>query len=78
MKKTTSTKPKSDVGAPPPVIPLTDWNHYFSWPSLGGLRHLVFHADQNGFRRVVRRAGGRVLICVSEFYAWVDANGGER
>ena len=53
------------------LIPLTQWPH--PWPPLGGLRHLVFHAKSNGFDRVIRRCGRRVLIDEQAFFDWVEA-----
>lgn len=74
------------VLAPPPtpvigtgrtrLIPLTDWNQHHAWPPLGGLRHLVFFERDNGFDKVVRRVGRRVLIDEAAFFAWVDSKGG--
>jgi len=60
------------------LIPLTKWNQYHPWPPLGGLRHLVFHAKSNGFDRVVRRAGRRVLIDEQAFFAWVENQSGRQ
>ena len=60
------------------LIPLTEWPAHHPWPKLGGLRHLVFHADKNGFDRVIRRVGRRVLIDEAAFFAWVaEQNGGQ-
>ena len=56
----------------PRLIPLTKWNQFHAWPPTGGLRHLVFHKDTNGFDRVVRKAGTRVLIDEGAFFEWVD------
>ncbi|MBY4594146.1 hypothetical protein K3217_01150 [bacterium BD-1] len=58
------------------LIPLTDWNQHHAWPPIGGLRHLVFFEKTNGFDRVVRRVGRRVLIDEASFFAWVESNGG--
>ena len=55
------------------LIPLTLWNEYHAWPPVGGLRHLVFHADSNGFDRCIRRVGRRVLIDEAAFFQWVEA-----
>lgn len=55
------------------VIPLTDWQKYHPWPPLGGLRHLAFHAKTNGFERVIRRAGRRVLIDEMAFFEWLES-----
>lgn len=54
------------------LIPLTKWNQYHEWPSVAGLRHLVFNAEHNGFHSVIRRVGRRVLIVESLFFEWVD------
>lgn len=61
-----------DKSAVTRLIPLTEWTKHHSWPPLGGLRHLVFYADQNGFDKVIRRAGRRVLIDEQEFFAWIN------
>jgi len=54
------------------LIPLTKWGEYHPWPSVGGLRYLVFFAETNGFHTCVRRAGRRVLIDEKAFFEWVD------
>ena len=56
------------------LIPLTEWQKYHSWPPIGGLRHLVFHEKTNGFHRVVRRVGRRVLLDEAAFFGWVNSN----
>ena len=40
--------------------------------SVGCLRNLIFNARMNGFDKVVRRVGGRVLIKLSAFESWVE------
>lgn len=70
--------PSQDIRDSQRVIPLTRWPEVHPWPPLGGLRHLVFHADRNDFRRVIRRAGRRVLIHEGEFFRWLDGQGGAR
>lgn len=59
-------------------IPLTEWPKHHSWPPIGGLRHLVFYADENGFNKVIRRAGRRVLIDEQAFFQWLDEQNGGR
>ena len=72
-------QPTSDHGvARTRLIPLTDWNQHHAWPPIGGLRHLVFFERTNGFDKVVRRVGRRVLIDEAAFFAWVDGNGGAK
>jgi len=60
------------------LIPLTKWNEYHEWPPIGGLRHLVFHAKANGFAKVIRKVGRRVLIDEDAFFEWVQAGGEAR
>ena len=58
------------------LIPATDWNKHHNWPPIGGLRHLIFNAEKNGFNKVIRRIGRRVLIDEQAFFAWVDEQNG--
>ena len=53
-------------------IPVTQWAKDHEWPPIGGLRHLIFNASKNGFDKVIRRVGRRVLIDEQAFYIWVD------
>lgn len=56
------------------LIPLTEWSKHHSWPPLGGLRHLVFNAKENGFHKVIRRCGRRILINEKAFFEWIEEN----
>jgi len=57
------------------LIPVSDWPKQHAWPPIGGLRHLIFYAKQNGFDSVVRRVGRRVLIDEAAFFQWVEGQG---
>ena len=37
----------------------------------GGIRHLIFHAETNGFNSVITRVGRKVLIDEDSFLNWV-------
>ena len=54
------------------LIPVTKWNKHHAWPPIGGLRHLIFHAESNGFSSCIRRVGRTVLIDENRFFDWVD------
>ena len=54
------------------LIPLTKWKDYHTYPSEAGLRHLVFYRNDNGFSKVIRRVGRRILIDESAFFEWVE------
>lgn len=57
------------------LIPATRWQEFHPWPPIGGLRHLIFNANSNGFDAVVRRVGRRVLIDEAAFFEWASARG---
>ncbi len=60
------------------LIPVPEWPKQHSWPPIGGLRHLIFHARTNGFNNVLRRVGRRVLIDEAAFFEWVSSQGGAK
>lgn len=74
QKKMEAEVPKS-LGQPQTaqdrLIPVTKWNDYHNWPSVGGLRSLIFNAYRNGFNKVIRRCGRRVLVDEKAFFDWI-------
>ncbi len=54
------------------LIPLTKWNDYYDYPTVGSLRQLVYFEDTNGFSKVIRRIGSRIYLKVSAFFEWVE------
>jgi hypothetical protein len=62
----------SDSTSATTLVPVDKWPERHPWPTVGGLRHLIFNAKSNGFHKVVRRAGRRVLIDEAAFFQWVD------
>lgn len=57
------------------LIPAAQWQAHHPWPPAGGLRHLIFNANSNGFSKVIRRVGRRVLIDEQAFFAWINQQG---
>jgi len=43
-----------------------------SFASHGGIRHLIFHSESNGFKSAFKRIGSRVLIDEKEFFKCVE------
>ena len=43
-----------------------------SFASHGGIRHLIFHSESNGFKSAFKRIGSRVLIDENEFFKCVN------
>ena len=58
------------------LIPVTKWSDHHAWPPIGGLRHLIFHAESNGFDKAIKRIGRRVLIDEAVFFEWVEEQNG--
>lgn len=58
------------MGTTKRLIPVTEWHKHHAWPPIGGLRHLIFFAESNGFKSVICRVGRRVLIDEQAFFAW--------
>ena len=69
------------VSAPVPVqaeqerlIPLSKWNDYHPYPTVGALRQYYFYRDSNGFSDVCEGGGmngGRILINEAKYFAWI-------
>lgn len=53
------------------LIPISKWNDYYPYPSVGALRQLLFY-DKFGFSRVTRKISNRIYIKVSDFFNWVE------
>ena len=63
---------KSTTGQARRLIPVHRWPEFHEWPPIGGLRHLIFNAERNGFGTVVKRCGRRVLVDEQAFFDWLD------
>jgi len=55
------------------LIPVPEWNQHHSWPPQGGLRHLIFNEETNGFKRAFKRVGRRVLVDERAFFECVES-----
>lgn len=74
-----SPEPAAPAATPPRLIPVPKWNDYHAWPPAGGMRHLIFHAQNNGFDRAFLRVGRSVLVNEGEFFAACErANAAKR
>ena len=52
-------------------IPVSKWNEFHEWPPLGGMRHLIFFRNENGFSKVLKRPNRTWLIDEKAFFKWV-------
>ena len=53
-----------------------EWPKVHGNPSEGGLRHLIFNAETNGFKKVIRRIGRRILLDEPSYFEWLDESNG--
>jgi len=54
------------------LIPVSKWNDFYPYPTVGALRQLIFFKDKNGIGKALRRIGGRIYIIESAFFKWVE------
>lgn len=59
----------------PRYVPVPQWDKCHGWPTTAGLRNLIFNKDKNGFAKVVKKVGKRVLIDEAAFFEWVANQG---
>lgn len=55
------------------LIPVPEWSSHHSWPPIGGLRHLIFNKETNGFKKAFKRVGRRILVDESAFFECIAA-----
>lgn len=57
------------------LIPLSKWNDYYPYPTVGALRQYYFYKDSNGFAEVCENGGmngGRILIKEKALFEWIE------
>lgn len=55
-------------------IPVSKWNDYYQFPSVGAIRQLIFYNRNDFNSKVIRRIGKRIYIKVSNFIDWIENN----
>lgn len=56
----------------PELIPVSEFNNFYIFPSVGALRQLIFYNTDNFANKVIRRIGKRLYINYSAFLEWVE------
>lgn len=54
------------------LVPVSQWNRHFDYPSVGAIRQYIFYKSRNGFDKCVRYLGKRQYISISAFNKWVE------
>ena len=70
--------PSAPAVSSPRYLTVADWRKHFAWPPDGGLRHIIFHAETNGFAPAIKRVGRRVLIDSAKFWEIVASQEGAK
>ena len=60
----------------PNLIPVPKWKEHHEWPTEAGLRYYIFNASFNGFDKVIKKVGRRILIDEERFFDWVEEKNG--
>ena len=58
------------------LVPIPRWNEFHPWPPQGGLRHLAFHRETNGFKDAFVKVGRRILVVEDKFLRIAGGNRG--
>jgi hypothetical protein len=68
-----ATSPSTPSAETTRLIPLTKWPEFHPWPSVAGLRSMVFNAKKSGFEGCIVRVGSRILINETKFFKWCES-----
>ena len=66
----TRTEPNSGSEVPC-LLTVRQFCERHEWATTGGLRHLLFHRETNGFDRCVVRLGRKILLDEAAVFAWL-------
>lgn len=75
MTEKTTTGDTSKLMA---LVPLSRFNDYYDFPSVGALRQLNFFNTHGFSDRVVRRIAKRLYIKISALQEWIEETGNGR
>lgn len=56
----------------PELIPVSEFNNFYTYPSVGALRQLIFYNTDNFVKKVIRKIGKRLYVKVPAFFEWVE------
>ena len=54
-------------------IPLTQWNNYYTFPTIGAIRQYIFDDEKNFKEKVARKVAGKWYIGKNEMEEWIDS-----
>ncbi len=60
---------------PPSLLSVSQFCAKHEWATPGGIRHLLFNRETNGFNRCVVRLGRKILLNEEAVFAWLQEGG---
>ncbi len=60
---------------PPRLLSVTQFCERYEWATVGGIRHLLFNRETNGFNKCVVRLGRKILLNEEAVFAWLQGGG---
>ena len=58
------------------LVPLSKFNDYFKYPSVGSLRQLNFYNTYGFADKVIRKVGKRMYVKISALKSWIEETNG--
>lgn len=68
-------KLKGDTSKLMDLVPVSRFQDYFDYPSVGSLRQLQFHNTYGFTDKVIRKIGKRIYIKISALQEWIEETG---
>ncbi len=56
----------------PELIPVSEFNNFYPYPTVGALRQLIFYNPDNFVGKVIRRIGKCLYVKAPTFFEWVE------
>lgn len=68
-------KLKGDTSKLMDLVPVSRFQDYFDYPSVGSLRQLQFYNTYGFADKVIRKIGKRIYIKISALQEWIEETG---
>jgi len=60
------------------LVPLSKFQNYYDFPSVGSLRQLQFYNTHGFADKVIRKIGKRIYIKISALQDWIEETGNRK
>lgn len=59
------------------LVPLSKFNDYYAYPTVGSLRQLKFYNTAGFTDKVIRKFGKRIYVKISALKEWIEESNGQ-